>query len=184
MWVVPMSEDNSLPPMAQDDGLGEISERLQEMNQTIQEQAFLLGYRNGFREGDLVQGLLHWVREEQADPEVSQERLDALRDVEHYLASNGAFIQDDGEITFPPGLNVYSGAADCRPHIQVAGERIHVSDYTFQWDPNPPGTSLDEFSAEPRDELGEITITMELELPEDSDEREELKQFLEGLADG
>lgn len=166
-----------------DDGMGEISERMQEMNQTIQEQAFLLGYRNGYREGDLVQGLLHWVREQQAEPDIHQERLDALRDVEHFLASNGAFIHDEDEITHPPGLNVYSGAAFCRPHIQVAGERIHVQDFTFQWDPNPPGTSLDEFQAVPRDELGEITITMELELPEDSEEREELKQFLEGLHD-
>lgn len=178
-------EDQGLPPMVPEDHeMDGISERLQEYNQQIQEQAFLLGYRNGYREGDLVQGLLQWVRDQQAEPDISQERLDALVEVEHWLASNGAFIQDEDETTFPPGLTTYIGAFEAQPFVQVAGERIHIQDLDFTWDPNPPGTSLDEFQGEPRDELGGIQITMKLDLPEGSEEREELKQFLEGLHDG
>lgn len=163
--------------------MGEISERLQEYNQKVQEQAFLLGYRNGFREGDLVQGLLAWVREEQADPDISQERLDAMRDVEHYLASNGAFIQEDAdqETTHPPGLLFYVGAFEAQPFVQVAGERIHIEDLDFQWDPMKPSSATAYDGFEPANESGTIELQFHLDLPEDSEERAELMQFLEGL---
>lgn len=173
-----MDNDTNLPP-----GTGEmdgISERLQEYNQKVQEQAFLLGYRNGFREAELLQGLLAWVREEQAEPDISQERLDALRDVEHFLASNGAFIQDDQEITHPPGLVAYLDAQQFTPFVQVAGERIHIEDLDFRWDPAPPAPEGRYEGFEPQAEQGKITIEATLELPEDSEERQKLMEYLEG----
>lgn len=177
-----MSEDN-LPAevgVPDDSELAQISDRLQEMNQTIQEQAFLLGYRNGYREGDLVQALLHWVRKQQADAD-NQDVLNAWRDVEHHLVSNGAYLQEseEREITFPPGLNLYLGASDCRPHIQVAGQRVNVADLHFQWEPNPQDPDADQF--EPKTEHASIEIEAHLELPEDSEQREALLQFLRGL---
>lgn len=178
IWVITMS-DQELPPGV--DALGGISDRLQDYNQKVQEQAFLLGYRNGFREGDMMQGLLAWVREAQADPDITQDRLDTLRDVEHYLASNGAFLDDEGEgeVTYPPGLNTYIGAFDATPMIQVAGERIHIEDFQFDWKPNPHAESVDDF--EPHRETATIEFSVDLELPRDSEQRAELMQFLEGL---
>jgi hypothetical protein len=173
-----MADDN-LPPAP--GGTAEISERLQEYNQKVQEQAFLLGYRNGYREGELVQGLLEWVREAQADPDISQERLDTLRDVEHWLASNGAFLQDEQEVTHPPGLLAYLDAQQATPFVQVAGERIHIEDLDFQWDPAPPAPEGRYDGFDPQAESGEITFTIELNLPEDSEERQKLMEFLRGI---
>lgn len=161
--------------------MGEISERLQEYNQKVQEQAFLLGYRNGFREGELAQSVLHWVREQAADPDISQERLDVLRDVEHFLASNGAFIQEDQEITHPPGLLFYVGAFEAQPFVQVAGERIHIEDLDFQWDPDTEGRSAHHEPFEPQGGTGGIELEFTMELEQGSEEREALMQFLEGL---
>lgn len=171
--------DTNLPPGTGE--MSEISERLQDYNQKIQEQAFLLGYRNGFREGDLVQGLLAWIREEQAEPDISQERLDTLRDVEHFLASNGAFIEEDQEVTYPPGMLAYFDAQQATPFVQVAGERIAIEDLDFTWDPAPPAPEGRYDGFEPQAERGEITITATLELPKDSEEREALMEYLQGL---
>lgn len=169
--------DIDLPPEAQQAETGQ----LQEYTQTVQEQAFLLGYRNGFREGDHVPGLLQWVREQKADPDISQDRLDAMRDIEEELAARGAWADDDGEITHPPGLNLYWGAMDLRPHVQVAGERIAVEDIDFQWDPAPPAPEGKYEGFDPQAEAGEISFSVELDLPEDSESREELMQFLNRL---
>ena len=172
-------QDTNLPPMA--DGLNEISDRLQEYNQNIQEQAFLLGFRNGFREGELMQDLLQWVKNAQGDPTISQKRLDVLRDVEHYLVENGAFLDDpeEGEITHPPGIQWYLGAFEATPMIQVAGERIHTEDFQFDWKPNPHAESVDDF--EPHRDTAEIELSFQIEIPKDSEEREALMEFLDGL---
>lgn len=171
-------EDTNLPQMA-DDG---VSEQLQQYNETIQEQAFLLGFRNGYREGEMLQEVLQWVRSQQADPDISQERLDTLRDVEHHLASSGAWIpEEEEEVTHPPGLNTYIGAGHGRPHIQVAGQRLGVEDLEITWEPAPNDTADRYEGFEPQAERGEITIEATVELPEDSEERAELMQFLERL---
>lgn len=169
-------------PMA-DDGLGEISDRLQEYNKTVQEQAFLLGHRNGYRGGELMQDMLQMARRESSEADSPDARA-AWMDVEHHLAANGAFLKDSGEaeITHPPGMNTYIGAVDGRPHIQVAGERIHIEDFDFQWEPSPD--NHDWIHVEPQGERGQITITAELNLPEDSEERDALMEFIQGLADG
>ena len=172
-------QDTNLPPM--EGGMSEISDRLQDYNQKIQEQAFLLGYRNGFREGELMQDLLQWVKNAQGDPTISQKRLDVLRDVEHYLVENGAFLDDpeEGEITHPPGMLWYLGAFDATPMIQVAGERIQIEDMQFDWKPNPHAESVDDF--EPHRDTATIELEFQVDIPKDSEEREALMEFLDGL---
>lgn len=169
--------DTNLPPTS--DGLAEISERLQEYNQTLQEQAFLLGYRNGYREGGMMQDLLEFVREQSRQPDIPEAERTAWKCVEEHLAANGAYIPEDAEITHPPGLNCYIGAADSRPHLQVAGERIHIEDFGFEWKPNEHADSVDDF--EPHQEVATIELSFQMELPRDSEEREELLEYLEGL---
>jgi hypothetical protein len=168
--------DMGLPPLTQEQQ--ETSDRLQDLTQNIQEQAFLLGYRNGYREGELVQGLLKWARKRSMEAEGPEERA-AWQSVEHHLASNGAFLDDEGEITFPPGFTTYIGAADSRPYVQVAGERIHIQDFQFDWKPNPHAESVDDF--EPHREEAVLSLEFEVDLPRGSEPREALMEFLEGL---
>jgi hypothetical protein len=167
---------DGLPPATPEQE--QFDDRLQELTQNIQEQAFLLGYRNGYREGELVQGLLAWARKRSMEADSSEERT-AWMDVEHHLASNGAFIQEDDEITFPPGFTAYIGAADSRPYVQVAGNRIHIQDFDLTWKPNDHAESVDDF--EPHREEATLELEFTVDLPRDSEQREALLQFLEGL---
>ena len=167
-------EEGSLPPVA-DDG---ISERLQDYNQKIQEQAFLLGYRNGFREGSMLEDTLFLARE-QMNTAPSQAEQEAWEEVVWYLQQQGAAITEEDEITHPPGFDLYLGAFDATPMIQLAGQRIHIENMHFDWLPNSDAASVDDF--EPHRETATIELEIQLELPKDSDERDELMQFLEGL---
>jgi len=170
--------DSNLPEVPE--SMSGISERLEEFNQKVQEQAFLLGYRNGYREGDMVQGLLAWIRNQQAEPDISQDRLDALRDAEHFMASNGAFISDGDEVTHPPGLITYLDAQRFHPFVQVAGERIEIQDLEFQWEPAPDVPEGRYPGFEPAKEKGEISVSITVNLPEDSTERNALMEYLDG----
>jgi len=176
----PDEQEVELPPAPQQDELSGISERLQRYNQKIQEQAFLLGYRNGFREGEMAQGLMIESRRKQLSTERESTRQ-AWQEVEHWLVQNGAFLESDqdAEITHPPGLNLYLGAFEGTPMIQVAGERIAVDDFQMNWEPVPSGRPHDGFN--PASESGTIQVDLRLDLPEDSEERQALMEFLEGM---
>jgi len=169
-------EEGSLPPV--DGEMSDISERLQDYNQKIQEQAFLLGYRNGFREGSMLEDTLYLAREQMQTAPSEAER-NAWQDVVWYLQQQGAAISDEDEITHPPGFDLYLGALDATPMIQVAGQRVHVNGFHFDWLPNPHAQSVDDF--EPHRETATIELEIHLELPKDSDQRDELMQLLDGL---
>lgn len=178
----PDEQEVELPPAPQQEELSGISERLQRYNQKIQEQAFLLGYRNGFREGEMARGLVRVAQEKQREAERESTRQ-AWQAVEHWLVQNGAFLESDqgAEITYPPGLNLYLGAFEGTPMIQVAGERIAVDDFQMNWEPAPSGRPHDGFN--PAAESGKIRVDLRLNLPEDSEERQALMEFLEGVRD-
>jgi len=126
----------------------------------------------------MLDSVLHLAKEQASTAPTEAER-EGWQEVVWYLQQEGAFLDDEGEITHPPGFDLYLGSWEATPMIQVAGQRVNVDAFDFDWLPNPHAASVDDF--EPHRDQATIELELHVELPKDSDQREALMEFLDGL---